>query len=482
MPDDPDIESIQIWRSETTTWIEGLGIAEVKGTSYNDLIGAVDTTRYYWIRTRSRSGKYSDWSTVVSATTVGISPTDISDFALTASKTFTKIPVLENDAWTDNSPAAGKIAWNQHNIAYNGAWYQVAAGNSNTTSHYVYWFVGHTGGSGTVANPYITSYTVAVSAPTLDDTKFIIATNVAGVHSLAWNSMANQVIGSAYILDAAITNAKIGLLAVDTAQIAELAVTTAKINTLAVTNAKIGACAVDKLTAGNITSKDIELAVAAGAGDVAIRAGKTDFTNTETGFILGIDDSDSDKPKFYIGNTTKYLNWDGAALTIRGTLNAEDLTAGIITGVKVRTDTGAAGHYRRIELDVSDNTLRMYNAANVNMVTINDDADGYMYIGDGEDYSAHGDAFSQYWSDTNNKIVLSGNYYNGIAWLTNTFAIDVNGVAGFSKVAAPEYWAYNNKVVGAQGAAVANATDAASVIARLNDLLARLRTHGLIDT
>lgn len=38
------------------------------------------------------------------------------------------------------------------------------------------------------------------------------------------------------------------------------------------------------------------------------------------------------------------------------------------------------------------------------------------------------------------------------------------------------------QVVGSQGAAVADATDAASVILRLNDLLARLRTHGLIAT
>lgn len=40
----------------------------------------------------------------------------------------------------------------------------------------------------------------------------------------------------------------------------------------------------------------------------------------------------------------------------------------------------------------------------------------------------------------------------------------------------------NTKVLGAQGAAVADATDAASTMARLNDLLARLRTHGLIAT
>lgn len=39
-----------------------------------------------------------------------------------------------------------------------------------------------------------------------------------------------------------------------------------------------------------------------------------------------------------------------------------------------------------------------------------------------------------------------------------------------------------NQIVGAQGAAVADATDAATVITQLNALLARLRTHGLIAT
>jgi hypothetical protein len=45
-----------------------------------------------------------------------------------------------------------------------------------------------------------------------------------------------------------------------------------------------------------------------------------------------------------------------------------------------------------------------------------------------------------------------------------------------------EFRVAGTKVVGAQGAAVADATDAASVIARLNDLLSRLRAHGLIAT
>ena len=54
--------------------------------------------------------------------------------------------------------------------------------------------------------------------------------------------------------------------------------------------------------------------------DVFINYGKTDFTNTDTGFILGYDFSAS-KAKFYVGDSTSYLNWDGAALTYtKGTL------------------------------------------------------------------------------------------------------------------------------------------------------------------
>jgi len=62
------------------------------------------------------------------------------------------------------------------------------------------------------------------------------------------------------------------------------------------------------ITAGAIT------AVSASA-DVMINYGKTDFTNTDTGFILGYDFSAS-LAKFYIGNNSVYMNWTGSALTI----------------------------------------------------------------------------------------------------------------------------------------------------------------------
>ena len=93
---------------------------------------------------------------------------------------------------------------------------------------------------------------------------------------------------------------------------------TAQIANAIITNAKIADLAVSKLTTGTITSKEITLAVTDNTGDSKIQAGKTDFTNTENGFILGIDDSDANKAKLYIGDSTYYLNWDGSALTVKG--------------------------------------------------------------------------------------------------------------------------------------------------------------------
>ena len=61
---------------------------------------------------------------------------------------------------------------------------------------------------------------------------------------------------------------------------------------------------VSKLTAGTITSKSIVLAVSDGTGDVEIRSGIAtgDFANAgaANGFIIGLDDSDSNKVKLEI--------------------------------------------------------------------------------------------------------------------------------------------------------------------------------------
>lgn len=86
----------------------------------------------------------------------------------------------------------------------------------------------------------------------------------------------------------------------------------------AIGTAKIRNLIASKILAGTITSQSIYLAVVDGKGDVFIAAGKTDFDNTEDGFILGLDDSDGNKAKFYIGNILNYFNWDGSNLLING--------------------------------------------------------------------------------------------------------------------------------------------------------------------
>lgn len=80
---------------------------------------------------------------------------------------------------------------------------------------------------------------------------------------------------------------------------------------------KIQTLNVSKLLAGIIKSKAITLDVEDGTGDSKIQAGKTDFDNTENGFIIGIDDSDSNKVKLYIGDSNYYLNLNGSDFTLK---------------------------------------------------------------------------------------------------------------------------------------------------------------------
>jgi len=67
---------------------------------------------------------------------------------------------------------------------------------------------------------------------------------------------------------------------------------------------------------------EIDNASGGDESDVLIGTGKLEVG--QTGFILGIDDSDSDKSKLFIGNYNKYLNWDGDTCYIKGSLQTED--------------------------------------------------------------------------------------------------------------------------------------------------------------
>jgi|GEM_PF-2955155 len=133
----------------------------------------------------------------------------IAKAAVDATKLNTKTVVLLGDAWTDNSPAAGSVAWNQHKLYYAGVEHVIVAGN--TALKHIYW--------DGVSNTYTTSENM----PTLTDGQFIVAVNNGGLHDTVWDKgYARQFIGSALIADAAILSAHIGLAQILDAHIAEL--------------------------------------------------------------------------------------------------------------------------------------------------------------------------------------------------------------------------------------------------------------------
>ena len=521
-PADYDVHRIQVWRSYTDNVYMALKIAEVDGITYTDQIGTGNATRYYWIRAVNTSEGVSDYhpSTVegVSATTLGITTTSIDDFAVTATKMFTKAIILTADAWTNNSPGAGSIAWNAHSVVYNGASYPITAGN--TAAAYVYWVVGGT------------TYSTSATHPVLGTTGFMVAINTAGIHTMVWNSSANMVIGSAFI-----ANLLVDKLVANAASTNEFVSNTAQIKNAIITNAKINDLSVGKLTSGAVTSKTITLS-SSGAADCYINAGKSKWDNTQTGFILGLD---STIPKFYIGDATTYLNWTGAGLAVRGDITitggsgiasltdagslavkddvgASDCDVTIISGDKIITtlltatniqagtltgrtvQTAASG--QRIILDQSDNTLKMYRAAEANPCVLLDDdgtltgpilamagivnpyaasiqlgKDTSQFAYFRHDYMAYKSAVSavamlDLWGLTGNVHLMSGKNNAGTITSFITPAGLVAAAVGF-RVA-------GTIVVQSQGAAVIDATDAASAITQLNSLLARIRAHGLI--
>ena len=291
-PANKDFRYVRVYESTTDDFTAATHVATVDGAPSEQIyyvwnIGGASLTRYYWITAVNSSGmessRYPAAAGVV-GTTLGVGASSIDNFSITATKMHQNVVVLDGDIWADNSPGAGSVAWNLHALYYGGARYLITA--SSTDKKYAYWSVGETAYQKTDTHP---------SAFLDENTYFIISTNESGIHDLAWNKLANAVIGNAWI---------------DTVT-------------------------VSKLTAGTITSQTITLAVAAGTGDTYIAAGKTDFTNVDSGFILGLDDSDSDLAKFYIGNTTAYMNWDGADLTVRGGLISESTLIDLAIGTEI---------------------------------------------------------------------------------------------------------------------------------------------------
>jgi hypothetical protein len=210
---------------------------------------------------------------------------------------------------------------------------------------------------------------------------------------------------------------------------------------------------------------------------------------------------------------------------ITGLLTADNVQAGTLTGRTVQT---ASGTGQRMVMDSSDNTLRFYNSSNTNVLTIDDDADftdspsitmltkggrlhtyrdtdndidiiNYPTVGTlaercqitifSESGTSTIPAIITAWdtSATGNSDILAvvSSAVGGAGYSGNKlFVVGCSsGVWSKYKIKTDDvYYVGSNKVVGAQGDAVADATDADDVITQLNTLLSRLRAHGLIGT
>jgi len=358
-PTDADFKEVKIYRSTTNT-APTIGTTAAYASIQSS--GFVDeetqntvppTTYYYWLTSVDDSGNETgDTNNSGKAIRVvlnsetnqpGIQPglvkaTDITTFAVDATKMFTNTVILKGDVWTDNS-STKYIAWNDHVLVYGGASYSIVAGNTNL--QFVYWrgvlssgsslivgesyvilnnsgsnFTGVGAANNNVGTVFVASganptwgtgsvgslsYSKISTNPTLADGQFMIATNVgtdgnpSGLHDLAWNALANAVIGTAFIQNAAITDAKIQSLAVD------------------------------KIVAGNVTGKIFTL-----IGDSVIRSSSA--TNIDTGSGLWIKGQSGGGAEFGIGDLAGtnygYLKWKTSTntLEVKGSIAATSLT------------------------------------------------------------------------------------------------------------------------------------------------------------
>lgn len=252
---------------------------------------AVGVTSYFKVASIDYSGNTSVYSSTVSATTATVVAADIDNFAVDASKIYSAVPVIKEAAssvWTANTPANG-ISWAAHTVVYKSKIFTVNAGS--TTLAYV-------NANLSVAAGTISYTGSATQAATTDN--FTMAKNTIGKLEIVWQSQANMVIGSAYIMDGAIGNAKIGTLDAD------------KITA--------GTLDCDLVTMKNLTFTDV-------GGSISWTDPKITSKPTSVATLNATD-----------GSKLTYIGSDGL---YSGTINVEKLTAGTFAGGGIGFSTGA---------------------------------------------------------------------------------------------------------------------------------------------
>lgn len=151
----------------------------------------------------------------------------------------------------------------------------------------------------------------------------------------------------------------------------------------------------------------------------ALVSKKQGFSNVESGYILGIDKG---TPKFYIGDDTNYLNWDGTSLTLSGAITATSGTIGGFTiGASTISGTGGtfvAGTLTGVRAELNTGTLKFYNSGNDRIMQLSTNT---LTFFEGDGTSNHSiissDTFGLIIQDDGSSASVPGLYINSITYM-----------------------------------------------------------------
>lgn len=450
------------------------------GQTATSVGGATNETAYFWIRAvdfQNNKSKFINSVTGIGDTLGSIGSTDIDDFAIDASKTFSNIPVVSGDSWTDYNPTNSCVGWNSHKLVYSGQIYCISSGE--TSGKYIWW-------EQPDVNNYPTpmDYSTGHNNPgddttTFKDNHFVIATNVNGNHDLAWNAIANQVIGSAYIQDASIDSAKIRELTAD------------------------------RIRAGTISGQDITITP---SGDFIGSIKTQDFGALESGFALSGDGTFH----FKGGNASLKFDNNGRLELIGSLINStvqENLTDFEPDGGTVATfigggysnsivpiDTGTAtasaivagaeneiaGRYSFIGGGAANKLTDyfsvvvggVYNCMTSGSNEFDFTSEGYNFIGGGRSNriseASHASIVggSQNWNLGNSYGSIAGGYFNTVSGGGMSFVGGgANNTAG----------GYCTSVVGGKSNCISTTSSTSSILAGRSNLISTTSEHSTIN-
>jgi len=277
------------------------------------------------------------------------------------------IPILNGFDFTYNGET-NVINWSAGTISYKGTTYEIAAGNSDANDTWLYWDEDDSD-----------SLKHAAAAPGIDLSLWILGyvDDSDNFHKVVQH----------YLLHA-------GLLQANT-------ITAKQISAGTITGTEIYAGADITVGSNAVNGSIVITNTPNGHGDSYIACGKTDFTTTQNGFILGVDDSDGDKVKCYLGNDEHYLYWNGTSLVISGQVYIQN--PGDIDTSEINNDAGW-----------TDDT-----AADAAQATA--DAKSAYLRGDGAPAGGTGDVGDAYYDYTNDKFYHKT---GATTWTEMTMTVD----------------------------------------------------------